>query len=466
MELKEKIEIQRRKIEAGNPSIELVDSCRIDEGIKQLSLSELKTSAEHFDQQKQDLDLCFFVPASGSGSRMFKAFFDYLSLDHSQNNNSASDLLSQIEQLGISNLLSPDMAKLLAEKAANSTEIIVKTFVDKDQLNLSALPKGLIPFHIYDNRTLNPFQEHLLHSAEVGNSNSKIHFTIDKKFEQQISNKIVGICDSLNTSFSQQDPLTNSIAFTNDLEPAKENNEIISRPAGHGTLINNLNKLNADVIFIRNIDNLQHQSKSNKSVLTRKALANELLNFKNEAHNVLSKIARDHAFESSIKTLNDKYNLELNDFELTSPNTAFDALNRPIRICGMVKNEGEPGGGPFWVKDNAGKVSRQIVEKAQISNDEAQLKLVEKSTHFNPVELVCSVKSFDNHKFDLLDFVNHDQYFIVSKSQAGQDIKYIEQPGLWNGAMANWLTLFYEIDADCFSPVKSVFDLLKAPHRS
>ena len=468
MELTEKIEIQRRKIKAGNPAIQLVDSCRIENGINPLSSKSRDQLAKEFDQLKKELDLCFFVPASGSGSRMFKAFFDFLAIPVEDRTgtqkNLAYELIGQIQQLGIANLLNADIAQLLSEGDEKFADIIVKAFVDKHQLDLSSWPKGLIPFHIYEKEILNPFQEHLIHSKRVGNPNSKIHFTINRTFENKISEKLDEVSCDLKMSFSEQDPSTNSIAFTEGLEVATENNQPITRPAGHGTLINNLNAITADIIFIRNIDNLQHQSKGNTSIVTRKALGSVLMKFKIDVDNILSKIARDHAFESSIKALNDKYDLRLSESELTSPTAAFEALNRPLRICGMVKNEGEPGGGPFWVKDKNARINRQIIEKSQISDDTEQLKLVGSATHFNPVELICSVRDFNGEKFDLLDFVNEDQYFIVRKTQGGQDIQYIEQPGLWNGAMANWLTLFYEIDAACFSPVKSVFDLLKDPH--
>lgn len=468
MELTEKIEIQRRKIKAGNPAINLIDSCQIDNGIVQLSSKEMQNAANDFDSKKKNLDLCFFVPASGSGSRMFKAFYDFLATPEKDrvgpHQNLGYEMICKLQELGIANLLTSDLANLLAQDDEKYADLIIKAFIDEHQLNISSWPKGLIPFHIYEDKILNPFQEHLIHSKDIGNPRSKVHFTINRAFEKQISETVDEISCDLKVSFSEQDPSTNSIAFTGDFEVALLNGQPISRPAGHGTLINNLNEIESDIIFIRNIDNLQHQSKSNLSVKTRKGLASELLIFKTEVDNVLSKIARDHAFESSIKTLNDKYDLRLSDLELTSPTSAFDALNRPLRVCGMVKNEGEPGGGPFWVQDKTDKINRQIVEKSQISDDEDQLKLVQTATHFNPVELICSVKDFTGKKFDLIDYVDEDQYFVVKKTQGAQEIQYIEQPGLWNGAMANWLTLFYEIDAACFSPVKSVFDLLKDPH--
>ena len=466
MELTEKIEIQRRKIKDGNPSIDLMDSCRIENGISSLSNKALNEAAKDFDRLKNELDLCFFVPASGSGSRMFKAFYDFLAIDEKDrigpHQNLAYEILCKIQELGIANLLTPDLAELLTEGEEKYADLIVKTFIDKNQLNLSNQPKGLIPFHIYEQEILNPFQEHLIHSREIGHAKSKLHFTINKHFESAVIEKLDQVSCDLKISFSEQDSASNSIAFTKDLEVAREGGEIITRPAGHGTLINNLDSIDSDIIFIRNIDNLQHQSKANTSIITRKALASELLKFKGEVDNVISKIVRDHAFESSIKTLNDRFDLRLSELELTSPTSAFDALNKPLRICGMVKNEGEPGGGPFWVKDDAGNIARQIIEKSQIP--ESEISLVKSATHFNPVDLVCSVKDYTGQKFDLLDFVNVDQYFIVTKTQGKQEIQYIEQPGLWNGAMANWLTLFYEIDPTCFSPVKSVFDLLKDPH--
>lgn len=459
MDLQEKVSKQREKIQNGNPTIELVDSCRLENGILKLSNDEVSELSEAFTAICREKEITFFTPASGSGSRMFKALFTAL-----DNQDSSPELCQQLLQLPlIQNLSSESVENLKAGSAQKALEEILKT----EHLNYGNTPKGLIPFHFYDSKVRNPFQEHLIQSETIGGQASHIHFTINADFESAIIASIAELSEKRKVSFSEQDPSTNSIAFDDQLEPATdENDNIITRPAGHGALIHNLNAVDADLILIRNIDNMQHQDKANTSTLYRRALGAKLELFKEEVHNVLSKISRDHAFESSIKLLNESYQLHLTEKQLASPTAAFDALNRPIRVCGMVKNEGEPGGGPFWVKSSDGSISRQIIEKSQISDSEAHQKMVQDATHFNPVELMCAVKDFRGEKFDLTEFVDENQFFIVHKTQGGQNIQYIEQPGLWNGAMANWITLFYEIPADCFSPVKSVFDLLQPLHQA
>lgn len=456
MDLQEKVNIQREKIKQGNPALALIDSCRLNEGILPLSYDDAKLLSAEFNAMLKELDLTFFTPASGTGSRMFKALFEAEGKTEPQH-----ELAKKILALPLAESLS-DRAKV--DLQDGNCGLALDEILNKNQLGYAQKPKGLIPFHQYGPKTRTPFQEHIIQSEQIGGVKSSIHFTINSIFEQEIIDDIAPYSEQRKVSFSEQDPSTNSIAFDKNFEPAlNEEGEIISRPAGHGALILNLNSINSDLILIRNIDNMQHNDRSDVSTTYRRALSAKLIQFVNEVHNVLSKIARDHAFESSIKRLNETYQLKLTDQQLSNPNAAFTALNRPIRICGMVKNEGEPGGGPFWVKGEDGTVNRQIIEKSQIS-DEYQ-HLVSNATHFNPVELICSAKDFRGEKFDLTQFVDDKQFFVVYKTQGNQEIQYIEEPGLWNGAMANWLTLFYEIPATCFSPVKSVFDLSQQLHQ-
>jgi len=468
MELKEKIAIERRKIENGNPVLDLRGACKVGDGIIQLSDQELNDLKSSFEESRKELDLCFFTPASGSGSRMFKVFFEYLSEGYPFDEGEAIDrsiaMLDKIDQLPLRTLLSEKWIVQLQDGGMRP-DAIINHMISADGLNLSSKPKGLIPFHHYESKTLNPFQEHLVQSEQVGGTLSRLHFTINKDYQNEIEDSLAELSTNLIVSFSEQNPESHAVAFDKDLNPAKDKSlQHILRPSGHGALIDNLNKIDADLILIRNIDNIQHQKKAFQSAKYRSALSAKLIEFRDDVFNVCAKIDKDQSFESSVKSLNDKYDLRLSDEELTNPRMAFDALNRPLRICGMVRNEGEPGGGPFWVKDSQGKESRQIIEKSQISDSEEHQKMVQHSTHFNPVELFCSVRNFKGEKFDLSSFVDESQYFLVQKTQDGKDIQYIEKPGLWNGAMANWLTLFVEIDSACFSPVKSVLDLLRDEH--
>ncbi|UKN03137.1 DUF4301 family protein [Paracrocinitomix mangrovi] len=466
--MEEQINSARKKIEQGNPKINLVEACTLNNGIISINDQEIAEVTALFESKMADLDICFFVPASGSGSRMFKDLYGFLikpkQLDFA---NAANKLRDHLNQFAFFDLLKNQFNSEL-DQHTKDEEIISFLLTDKG-LNVGALPKGLIPFHKYEEFITNPFQEHLLQGKDIVNELAKFHFTINKEFEDQIEKDIKAIksLQSIDNSFefSEQDPDTNAIAFTIDLSVAKdEKGNIIRRPAGHGTLINNLNKIDADLILIRNIDNIQHKSRSGQSVQTRKWLSGALLDFQSKVHEILKLIETNGDFQNQIAHLNLKYDLRLVNEILEDPTKAFAALNRPIRVCGMVKNEGAPGGGPFWVKTASG-INRQIIEKSQISDDAEQIKLMEDATHFNPVELVCATKDYKGQKFDLLKFVDESQYFIVQKSQEGMDIQYIEQPGLWNGAMAEWLTLFYEIKSECFSPVKTVFDLLDDPHQ-
>ncbi len=346
---------------------------------------------------------------------------------------------------------------------------LIELILTSRGFDYGSLPKGLIPFHSYDGVWKNPFQEHLEQGRLIGTDGSSFHFTINKDYEADILTSLDYLQNVLNQnfklSFSEQDSNTDSFAFGENMTPMKgENGVPITRPAGHGALLNNLDALDSDLIFIRNIDNIQHGNKSENSINYRKCLGAALLEFQEKVFRILESIKEGESVTADVAKLNADYDLRMPEEAMKHASAARDFLNRPIRICGMVKNEGQPGGGPFWVEDN-GQLSRQIVEKAQISQESGQLDILIKSTHFNPVELICGVRDYKGKKFDLSDFVNPDLYFIVSKTHEGNDIRYVEQPGLWNGGMANWITLFYEIDTDCFSPVKTVLDLLGDLHR-
>lgn len=466
--MQDKIEIQRKKIVAGNPTIELTDFCQVGNGIVVLTPEEKDDLIAFFEEKTSNLEVLFFIPASGSGSRMFGDLFQLMQNEIKPSEHSTyQKLISNINQLALYQLLTPAIKEKI-KKGIDPQELL-QALIGPEGLNLDKLPKGLIPFHSYEKFELNPFQEHLWQSKKI-ESNAAIHFTINTDFQNEVLKSIKALeatqgCQ-YDYSFSEQNSNSNSIAFDDKNEPVRDNqNQIIQRPGGHGTLINNLNEIEKDIVFIRNIDNVQHSNKAETSVLTRKCLGGALLKFQEAVFNVLKKIERGDAFESSIKALNKQYDLRLNENQLTISHEAYLVLNKPIRIAGMVKNEGAPGGGPFWVTKN-GNSSRQIVEKTQISNRPAQLELMSKATHFNPVDLVCGLKDYKGKKFNLTSFVDEDLYFIVSKTQENISIRYIEQPGLWNGAMGDWLTLFYEIESTCFSPVKTVFDLLDPLHQA
>ncbi len=468
MSLENNIDYQLNKVIKGNPLLNVIRPCRVNDGITQLDAISFSKYITYFEAKKNNKKITFFIPASGSGSRMFGNLYDYIQ----NKNNSNSDtiefieqLLNNIERFSFYNKLSQSFKDNLKAGLVD-IEKLVNFILFEEGLNFGDLPKGLIPFHLYGKFIINPFQEHILQGTKIAGEKANFHFTINEKYKTEINHsiqilkEITGI--DFSSTYSEQNPETHSTAFNQNNEVAKENNIPIIRPSGHGALIHNLNSIQSDLIFIKNIDNIQHYNKANTALATKKALGGLLLNFQADVFHFLNSINESN-WENLALKLNTHYNLSISDANLQSKDWLFTYFNRPIRVCGMVKNEGQAGGGPFWTADKEGNESKQIIEKAQFSP--SQLSIILHATHFNPVDIVCSTVTYTNTKFNLLDFVNEELYFIVNKTQNGQNIKYIENPGLWNGGMYNWLTLFYEINSSCFSPVKTVLDLLKPLHQ-
>jgi len=467
MSKEKNINQQLNKLIKGNPLLNVLKPCRINDGINQLDAASFSKYESYFDSKKNKKKITFFIPASGSGSRMFGNLYDYIQNKNNSNNETVEfiqKLLNSADRFSFYNKL-PQAFKDNLKTGELNIEKFVKFLLFKEGLNFGNLPKGLIPFHLYGKFIINPFQEHILQGSKIAGEKANFHFTINKQYGTEINHsieilkEITGI--NFSSAYSEQDPETHSTAFTDNNEIAKENDLPIIRPSGHGALIHNLNTIKSDLIFIKNIDNIQHYNKAETALSTKKALGGLLLNFQEDVFQFLNSTT-DSNWQTLALALNTKYNLSINEVDLNNKNWLFTHFNRPIRVCGMVKNEGQAGGGPFWTADEKGNISKQIIEKAQFTPN--QLPIMLHATHFNPVDIVCSPLTYKNTKFNLVDFVNDELYFIVNKTQNGQDIKYIENPGLWNGGMYNWLTLFYEIDSKCFSPVKTVLDLLKPLH--
>ncbi|MFK8045151.1 MAG: DUF4301 family protein [Crocinitomicaceae bacterium] len=471
-DLNSELEIQKQKLLAGNPSIKLVKPCRVDDGVLKIHKHEEADLINRFEKVKDDLHITFFIPASGSGSRMFGKLYDFLNAEGPLKPvvyESIEKLLNKYKDFAFYNKLPRHFKQQLKDGSVNITDL-VNYILNEDGLNLGALPKGLIPFHRYSKFIINPFQEHIVQGAKIGGDAASFHFTINKDFEDKINSnfhflkEMTGI--DFDYTFSEQNKETDAYTFNDNNEPVTdENGQFLRRPAGHGALIENLNNLHADLIFIKNIDNVQHYTKAEKSINTKKALGIKLFDFQSTVFKLLNAIDLQSEEVTLLATdINEKYQLKLSLEEISNTQFLFEYFNRPIRLCGMVPNEGQIGGGPFWVETENGKLSRQIIEKSQISAKDTFNSSYLRATHFNPVEIICGVRNYKNEKFDLLQFVNDDHYFLVNKNHKGQQIKYIERPGLWNGAMYNWLTLFYEIDSKCFSPVKNFIDLLNPLH--
>ncbi|MBN2664747.1 MAG: DUF4301 family protein [Bacteroidales bacterium] len=458
-------------------------------GIKVLNDKLVDFYKKHYSKYKNELKVLKFVPASGAATRMFKDLFEFI--DSSELSNSQIDkLFYNIEKFAffndlqeLMNSFNSSVEQEIGKK--NYKHIIEYILLDKG-LNYGSLPKGLIKFHDYKNTQRTAFEEHLAESILYASTNEGnfIHFTVSPEHKQKFEElaqilipkyKIKTNTD-INIEFSVQDPATDTLAVTpNNLPFRNEDGSILFRPGGHGALIYNLNNIDADIIFVKNIDNVVPDAKKIIDTNYKKALAGILIETQ---QNIFRYIHQLH-HNPSVETIQQIFNYVHNNLNVKSffnfskisktekMEFLLQKLDRPLRVCGMVKNEGEPGGGPFFVMQNDNTASLQIVEKAQIDLSKSKNKQIfENSSHFNPVDLVISHKRYNNEKFNLLDFIDPQAGFISQKSKNGKNLKALELPGLWNGAMADWNTVFVEVPVETFNPVKTIFDLLRNVHQN
>ena len=465
------------------------------DGILKLDDALLADYATLFEHEAHYYAFEKFVPASGAASRMFGFLSKFLNefdaekdpIETYIENNNATDL--QVFLDNVSKLpFYDDVNLILQENHPNLTTWtshkkhfhFVAVMLNEEFLSFSCKPKGVLPFHTTNGKPCTPIEQHIQETFNYAASNNeaRLHFTVSKEhqtmFEQIIESCAKHENHNLRVNYSYQEKSTDTIALDSNNQPLRDdNNKLHFRPSGHGALINNLNKLESDIIFIKNIDNVA--LKNNEEVsLYKKALAGLLLEYQSEIFSYLNNFENNEVdvqlLQHTISFAKEELNIQLSDnfhssnFDDQKQKLA-EILNRPIRVCGMVKNEGEPGGGPFWIDDN-GKVVLQIIETTQIDLENlSQAEILNASTHFNPVDLVCSIKNYKNEKFNLLDFVDHSSGFVVQKNVDGVEIKAYELPGLWNGAMANWITVFVEVPQSTFNPVKTVNDLFKPAHQ-
>ncbi|MES2799199.1 MAG: DUF4301 family protein [Bacteroidota bacterium] len=458
------IETQCNKVFSGAPQTNLVRACKINDGILSFSESELKKLQQKFENQS--IKLAFFIPASGSGSRMFQFIHEYNNTKNAEINGQMEHFINSLEEFAFYRQLSPELKKQFQEYNFEVDQLC-KYLLESEGLGYVKKPKGLIPFHTLGPFILNPFQEHLIQGSSFSFLPPSFHFTIQKEFENEFKEVLKSTeelhGDTFEVHFSHQSSSTNSIAFDENREVLRDkNDQIVTRPSGHGALLPLLNEVQEELIFIKNIDNVQHYSRKEINEQVLATLGGLMNQFREEAKEIF-----DAPSLSELFNLNEKYQIiDSDQLNTIKGNEAIRAvLNRPIRICGMVRNEGQPGGGPFWI-ENEGVVSKQIIEKSQISHDSQQRSILLKSTHFNPVMIAACPISFTNEKFDLEQFSDPNAYFVVNKTECGKSIQYIERPGLWNGGMANWITLFIEIPNESFTPVKTVLDLLEDAHKA
>lgn len=408
-----------------------------------------------------------FIPASGAATRMFKDLYQYLEdeietdfivrfFDNLEHFAFYGDLLAAMENQGV------DRATV-----AGKTKIV--RMVLEDELNYGNLPKAFLKMHAYDKVALTPIDEHIYEGEQYVNSDDvKLHFTISKDHEDLFNAYVDGALkgnDAIDISYSFQKKETDTMAVDMDNEPfVLDNGEVLYRAGGHGSLIENLNDLDGDIVFIKNIDNVCHRSQAADTIDYKKKLAAIGNSVKDKVDIYLEAIESDNFDLDEIAAfLKDTLNITYK--EKMTKDVAWSLLNRPLRVCGVVKNQGEPGGGPFVV-DNGDYLDLQICEMAEIDlKDEEKAAIVKQSQFFNPVDLVCFIKDYKGVKFDLTKFINQDRYFISEKSYKGRKLKALEHPGLWNGAMHNWNTLFVEVPLSTFNPVKTVNDLLREGHQ-
>ena len=450
----------------------------LHDGIIKLSNSEQETLLTQFDELIGNKQLLKFVPASGAASRMFKEVFGYLSATDNASHQKAVQLLQQLSDYPFYEDLAASMAKdgldIETEIKKENVQIVLTYLLTDKGLNYGNLPKALLKFHRYPDECRTSLEEHLVEAAQYAcgkDGMCHIHFTVSPQHEPLFKKKLQDVQTiyeqrfgvKYDVTFSTQLPATDTLAATEDGQPFRDKNgNLFFRPGGHGTLIHNVNQLRSDVIFVKNIDNVFTDSTLKDTIHYKKLLAAYLLTVQKKVFFYLSLLKKGNVSPSLLDEIRQflQEKLSIQAGENWRETDFYASLNRPMRVCGMVKNEGEPGGGPFFVTNQCGKTSLQIVESSQIDKkNPQQMAIMQQSTHFNPVDMVCATRDFEGNYFNLLQYVDNNMAFLSSKSYEGTPIKVMELPGLWNGAMADWITIFVEVPLSTFHPVKTMFDL-------
>lgn len=485
------VENQLDYFKNGFPFLQIEAAATIDNGIIKLTDSELNELTSLYDDKKADNEIVKFVPASGAASRMFKNLFAFLDGDGSiEKDDFARTFIENISSFAFYEDLEAvlkeqgtSIEKCIADKAYQK---IVAALLLDEGLGYGQLPKALLKFHAYPEGNRTPAEEHFIEGVDyaLGKNNTvKLHFTVSPEHQERFEKHVAEAkaymekefkC-TFDISFSQQKKSTDTIAVNMDNTPfEEEDGSILFRPAGHGALLENLNDIDADLIFIKNIDNVVPDRLKETTTIFKKAIGGLLLKTQETVFDALRTLDESDASEDIMKVqkvVTDSLHIKLpshyRNFSTSGKKDYLkEKLNRPIRVCGMVENKGEPGGGPFWVADKDGTLSLQIGETAQLDAKAAKTKKILKAaSHFNPTDLVCAVKDYKGKAFDLMKFRDPETGFITEKSKGGKDLKAQELPGLWNGSMADWNTLFVEVPLITFNPVKTINDLLRKEHQ-
>ena len=465
--MKNKIELALHLLHSNKPA-QLVRHCSVGDGIVQLEGSLLLEAIQKFEKNYSKINIEKFVPASGAATRMFAPLSG---VDLLNPNDEAEYFFLHLRDFPFFNSILLNFEKdALSYDETTGIERYSRVLNFLFNNGYATLPKGAVPFHSYDEEERTAFAEHCVESTYYmqQNGSHEIHFTIPDEHRMLVENIFHSFfenqLDSIKKiSFSSQDPNTHIPALDkNNMPVLNENGEVFLRPAGHGALLKNLQELKGECVFIQNIDNITEASHHADVAAYRKLMGGVLLSLVEERNQLLTDL------ENNIENAVARANAFVQKWFKFPSNTTpvFDLLNKPLRICGMVENTGEAGGGPFWVKDDSGFESKQIVEKAQINKEDAeQLNVFENSTHFNPVDMVCNFIDHKGNKYNLEDYRNPTAALISEKLMLGKRTNVIELPGLWNGSMWGWNTVFVEIPARVFHPVKTVNDLLKSGHK-
>jgi hypothetical protein len=489
------LDTQLNRFKTGFPYLRLAGSATVGNGILSPDKEFESKAVARWDKYLNDGgDVCKFVPASGAASRMFKALFAFVNGDEdvAKPGSPVAELISRLNELPFKGQLDDTLVNLHGKTsdqlaAEGRQKEIIAAIVGNDGMNYGNLPKGLLTFHKYaDNATRTPLEEQLVEGAQTAAVNGKVnvHFTVSANHHQLFINKINEVLPGIekatgvkyNITMSEQKPSTDTVAVNPDNTLFRDdNNNLVFRPGGHGALIENLGDIDATVVFIKNIDNVVPDTHRADTIKYKKIIAGTLIlaHDKIEQYSNLLNAGTYTAADLDEMT---KFAAETLCIKadglptLTAKQKAEwfkNKFNRPLRVCGMVRNEGEPGGGPYIAYNQDGTASPQILESTQINTGDAEsVAMMKNATHFNPVDLVCYIKDLNGAHFNLANHVDHNTGFISEKSLAGRDLRALELPGLWNGAMSDWNTIFVEVPVSTFNPVKTVNDLLRPMHKA
>ena len=449
--------------QTGFPYSDIVSACVIGNGAFNYDNQSDKYT-DLYDTKCNDYNIVKFVPASGAATRMFKDLFEFLTTGTI--NKTTQIVLDNITKFAFWN----DLKGVLPDNASNIDKI--KYLITEIGLNYGNQPKGLLQFHKYDNESRTAIAEHLIEGALYArtNNNVRIHFTVSPEHQNgftNLLNKIVPTYEQkfgikYDISMSVQKKRTDTIAVNMDNTPFRnQDGTLLFRPAGHGALIENLNDIDGDIIFIKNIDNVCPDRMRDDTVKYKKLIGGILIETQNKIFEYL------RALDNGTANINEISAFIKNTLSITLPSsstadTLHAILNRPIRICGIIKNTGAPGGGPFLVRDTNGIIAPQIAEPGQIAPD--KISVLHDGEFFSPTDIVCGVRDYMGKKFNLVDYVDPTAGFISTKSKNGRELRAMERPGLWNGAMAKWNTIFVTVPGTTFTPAKTIIDLITPDH--